>query len=180
MYTAFVNPFFLGVWLLRSSNDYNFQKGTTFLEIKEDYKFELYTKFNDGIFGKTFKRIGYVNKPYKFLSRKIDLLFTHKELFSYSVLGFKIPDTATKYFEYEKPKKYVVNREGTTIIVKDDLSELFYIFDLYVNEYNTPSIETKWNNFLFIQFMSFLLNLLLVQFMNYSTLETREILQKFF
>ena len=176
---AVVNPLFLGVWLLRATNDYNFKESTTLLEIKEDCKLELFTKFNDGIFGKTFKRIGYISEPPKYCLSKIDLFFTKKILFSYSILGFKIPEAAKTYYTYDKPKRFKIKREGNTIIVNENKSKLFYIFDLYVKEYNTPPIETRWNNFIFIQIVSFLLNIILVQFLNYSSFETNEILNNF-
>jgi len=166
---AFANPLFLGLWLMRATNDKNFNSqtmGTTFLEINQNYKLSLYSKFNDGIFGKTYKRIGYINEPPKQEVKHIDMYFTKKSISSYSILGFEIPESAKTLYTYERPKSFVIKREGNTLVVQDKKKLLFYIFDLYIQETRTPSIETRWNNFLFIQFISFLLNICLVQTLN--------------
>lgn len=175
MKITFVNPMFLGVWLLRATNDEHFNKGTTFVEVKNDYKLKLYTKFNDGIIGKTYKRIGYIVEPNEHRFRDLDLYFTKKVLYSYSVLGFKIPEAGKTFFAYEKPLNLAVKRESNTIIVTDKNTTKFYIFDLYVKENNMPPIETRWNTFLFIQVISFFLNLLLVQAFHLSLYESSEI-----
>ena len=160
---CFANPLFLGLWLLRSTNDMNFKKGTTFLDIDDNYHIGLSTKFTDGIIGKTFKRTGYiVNTPINTV-KNIDLFFTRKTLSSYSILGFEIPESAENVFTYERPKSLILEREVNTLIIKDKNSKLFYIFDLFVHERKGPQIETRWNNFLFIQFIGFILNIVLVQ-----------------
>ena len=175
MKVSFVNPMFLGIWLLRATNDQHFNKGTTFVEVKNDYKLKLYTKYTDGIIGKTYKRIGYVVEPTETNIIDLNLYFTKKVLYSYSVLGFKIPEAGKTFFAYEKPLNLAIKREGNTIIVSDKNTTKFYIFDLYVKEYNVPPIETRWNTFLFIQLISFLLNLLLVQAFHLSLYESNEI-----
>jgi hypothetical protein len=169
---TFIHPLFLGVWLLRATNDQNFDKSTTFLEIKENNKVDLFTKFNDGIIGKTYQRAGYIVDPPKWFVKNINLYFTEKILYSYSILGFKIPEAAKMVFSYQKPKRFNIKREGNTILVKESSTKKFYIFDLYVKEYNSPAIETRWNHFLFIQMISFLFNIILVQALHVSMLET--------
>jgi hypothetical protein len=163
---AFANPLFLGLWLMRATNDNSFDPktmGTTFLEIKENYMLSLYSKYNDGIIGKTYKRIGYIHEPPKRDIKHINMYFTKKSISSYSILGFEIPESAKTLYTYERPKSFIIKREGNTLVIQNKKNKMFYIFDLYIQETQTPPIETRWNNFLFIQLVSFILNICLVQ-----------------
>ena len=164
---CYISPFFFGTWILRVTNDPNFGNGSTFLDIRENYKLALYTKYNDIIIGKTDKRRGYIVEKN---TNSVDILFTEKEIYSYSILGFEIPKTSRNVYTYKSPKKLSVKKEGNSLLIK--LNKYFYIFDLYIRS-NVPPIETRWNNFIFIQIISFLFNLLIIQAIHLSTNETK-------
>lgn len=170
---GYISPFFFGTWILRVTNDPNFSNGATFLEIRDNYKLALCTKYNDIIIGKTDKRRGYIVEKN---TNTVDILFTEKEIYSYSILGFEIPKTSRNIFTYKRPKRISVKKESNSLLIKN--RKYFYIFDLYIRS-NVPPIETRWNNFIFIQIISFLFNLLIIQAIHLSTNETKILIDWF-
>ena len=183
---CFINevPSLLGTWVLRSTNDDKFIINYTYLTLEENNKIKLKTIYLNKIFAAQISRYGElkllkknnINLKNLFKPRilnlmkennNVDLLINFNKLskFSYSVFGIEIPEVKFKELnDYCSYKNINVKQYDKTIFIVDNESKLYYLFDLSYNTNRVPLTEVTLNTLLITQFISFLINLGLVNF----------------
>ena len=159
-------PHIIGTWSLRSTNDPQLLNTLTYLEFNYDSTIKLKTIYQDGLIGKKLSRSGKVtlidSRNISFSS--IDIKYNTYTTYSLSICGIKIPEIKSEPVKNKMLiKKLRVEYSDKTIIVNNDRINTFYIFDLCTSKPEVPFIETYLNTFLFTQFVSFFLNLILAK-----------------
>jgi hypothetical protein len=156
-----------GTWVLRISNDINVEKGLNYIQIQEEPIIKLKTLKQDGLFGIKKSRTAFINdinyineNSYSFI-----LKYSRKNTYSYSFLGVEIPEFKSNSIEYYKEKNFTIDLHDKTMIITDNNSYLYYIFDLYIGKLKYPNTETSINTFIFTQLFSIILSLLISKMM---------------
>lgn len=154
-----------GTWVLRVTNDINLEKGINYIQLQEEPIIKLKTLNKDGLYGIKNSRtaditnITYINDNcYSFI-----LNYSKKNIYSYSFLGIEIPEFKSNSLSYYKEKNLTINLFEKTILINDNESPLYYIFDLYIGKIKYPNIETSINTFIFTQLFSILLSLIITK-----------------
>ena len=165
LYTNIINPLMFGTWVLRVTNDINLEKGINYIQLQEEPIIKLKTLNKDGLYGIKNSRtaditnITYINDNcYSFI-----LNYSKKNIYSYSFLGIEIPEFKSNSLSYYKEKNLTINLFEKTILINDNESPLYYIFDLYIGKIKYPNIETSINTFIFTQLFSILLSLIITK-----------------
>jgi len=166
-------PYILGTWILRSTNDNTLSENFSYLTINNDNTIKFRTLSREGLFGikksrsGIIKNITVINDNDYFIRVK----YSHTNKYSYSILGIEIP-------EYKSEQKHnLINRSinlkiiDKSILIRYCNSPLYYLFDLHVGKIGRPFIETRLNTFLFTQFISFFLNLILANIIHRIVLD---------
>jgi hypothetical protein len=156
-----------GTWVLRISNDINVEQGLNYIKIQEEPIIKLKTLKQDGLFGIKKSRTAFINdinyineNSYSFI-----LKYSRKNTYSYSFLGVEIPEFKSNSIEYYKEKNFTIDLHDKTMIITDNNSYLYYIFDLYIGKLKYPNTETSINTFIFTQLFSIILSLLISKMM---------------
>jgi len=167
IYTNIISPLMFGTWVLRISNDINVEKGLNYIQIQEEPIIKLKTLKQDGLFGIKKSRTAFINdinyineNSYSFI-----LKYSRKNTYSYSFLGVEIPEFKSNSIEYYKEKNFTIDLHDKTMIITDNNSYLYYIFDLYIGKLKYPNTETSINTFIFTQLFSIILSLLISKMM---------------
>lgn len=167
IFTNIIHPLMFGTWILRASNDINVEKGLNFIQIQEEPIIKLKTLKQDGLFGIKKSRtafinnINYTNKNSYYFTLK----YSRKNTYSYSFLGIEIPEFKSNSIEYYKEKNCSINIYDKTIIITDNDTCLYYIFDLYIGKLKYPNTETSITTFIFTQVFSILLSVIITKLM---------------
>jgi len=159
--------YFNGEWLLRTSNNPNYQVGNTRLQI-DNGTICFRTKYSDYVFNEVRKKKGTYN--YNSNNMVLNIQFESLSFYKNSLFGIRTPKFNKRSEEYNNcisldctldtyDKLYLYNKD----------KGYYYLFDLYIEELKIPKIETSLNNYIFVQIFSFLINTLL-------TLSVRHIL----
>ena len=161
-------PYLIGTWSLRSTNDIDFKKSLSYLEFNYDSTIKLKTIYHDGIIGKKLSRSGEItsiNIDNNIV--RINIKYNTFNTYSFSICGIKIPEIKidSKNNEIIK-KKLKVEHVNRCLIINDDRSDKFYIFDLVTNKPEPPFIDTYLNTFLFTQVFSFFLNIIFAKILH--------------
>jgi len=163
IYTNVINPLMFGTWVLRVTNDINLEKGINYIQLQEEPIIKLKTLNKDGLFGIKKSRTAYINNInyihdncYSFI-----LNYSRKNIYSYSFLGIEIPEFKSNSVSYSNEKKLTINLYEKTLLICDNESPLYYIFDLYIGKIKYPNIETSINTFIFTQLFSILLSIII-------------------
>lgn len=167
IYTNIISPLMFGTWVLRISNDINVEQGLNYIKIQEEPIIKLKTLKQDGLFGIKKSRTAFINdinyineNSYSFI-----LKYSRKNTYSYSFLGVEIPEFKSNSIEYYKEKNFTIDLHDKTMIITDNNSYLYYIFDLYIGKLKYPNTETSINTFIFTQLFSIILSLLISKMM---------------
>jgi len=162
--------FLYGKWILRSTNDYNLKQGITYLDIKDENTIEVETRIADHFFEKRAIRYGTINR----LGTAVDVDLHSKITYPYSLFGTEIfiPKLDQGHNNYDYKKKFIIKQNLNKLCVTDVNSNHYYLWETYNKESSTPKIETKWNNFIFLQIITFLLNIIFAQSLHIFHLET--------
>ena len=154
-----------GTWVLRISNDLEIKKGINYIQLQEEPIIKLKTLKQDGLFGIKNSRtaditnITYINDNcYSFI-----LNYSKKNIYSYSFLGIEIPEFKSNSLSYYKEKNLTINLFEKTILINDNESPLYYIFDLYIGKLKYPNTETSINTFIFTQLFSIFMSLIITK-----------------
>jgi hypothetical protein len=155
-------PYLIGTWTLRSTNDIDFSKTLTYLEFNYDSTIKLKTIYQDGIIGKKLSRSGEVTLIDLDDSKiGINIKYNTFNTYSFSICGIKIPEIKVDSLDNKIiKKKLTVEHINKCLIINDDRSDKFYIFDLAVNKPEPPFVDIYLNTFLFTQITSFILNII--------------------
>jgi hypothetical protein len=165
LYTNIINPLMFGTWVLRVTNDLNIKNGINYIQLQEEPIIKLKTLKQDGLFGIKKSRtadicnITYINDNcYSFL-----LNYSKKNIYSYSFIGIEIPEYKSDSLSYYKEKNLTINLFQETILINDNNTPLYYIFDLYIGKLKYPNTETTINTFIFTQLFSILMSLIITK-----------------
>ena len=165
IYTNIVNPLMFGTWVLRVTNDINIEKAINYIQIQEEPIIKLKTLNQEGLIGTKKSRtavinnINYIdNNCYSFT-----LNYSKKNIYSYSFLGIEIPEFRSNSMSYNKIKNLTMNLFEKTILISDNESSLYYVFDLYIGKLKYPNTETTINTFIFTQLFSLFASILITK-----------------
>jgi hypothetical protein len=155
-------PYLIGTWSLRSTNDIDLKNTLTYLEFNYDSTIKLKSIFQDDIIGKKISRSGEItfidvsnNKIF------INVKYNTFNTYTYSICGIKIPEIKVESEDNKIIKrKLKVEHINKCLIINDEKSDKFYIFDLTTNKPLPDFIDTYLNTFLFTQITSFFLNIM--------------------
>jgi hypothetical protein len=154
-----------GTWVLRITNDISVETGLNYIQIQEEPIIKLKTLKQDRLFGTKKSRTAYIdninyieNNSYSFR-----LNYSKKNIYSYSFLGIEIPEFKSNSLTYDKEKDFIINLFDKTIIISDNETNLYYIFDLYIGKLKYPNTETNINTFIFSQVFSIIMSVFLTK-----------------
>lgn len=163
LYTNIITPFMLGNWVLRASNDINIEKGLNYIQIQEEPIIKLKTLKQDGLFGIKKSRTAFINNISNIDKNSclFTLKYSRKNTYSYSFLGIEIPEFKSKSVHYYKEKNLTIDIIDKTMLITDNDSSYYYIFDLYIGKLKYPNAETSITTFIFTQLFSIILSLII-------------------
>jgi hypothetical protein len=165
IYSNIISPLMFGTWVLRITNDISVETGLNYIQIQEEPIIKLKTLKQDRLFGTKKSRTAYIdninyieNNSYSFR-----LNYSKKNIYSYSFLGIEIPEFKSNSLTYDKEKDFIINLFDKTIIISDNETNLYYIFDLYIGKLKYPNTETNINTFIFSQVFSIIMSVFLTK-----------------
>ena len=165
IYTNIVNPLMFGTWVLRVTNDINIEKAINYIQIQEEPIIKLKTLNQEGLIGTKKSRTAVINNinyiDNNFYS--FTLNYSKKNIYSYSFLGIEIPEFRSNSMSYNKIKNLTMNLFEKTILISDNESSLYYVFDLYIGKLKYPNTETTINTFIFTQLFSLFASILITK-----------------
>ena len=159
------NAFLLGTWIIRSTNDNLLSKGISYLVIKNDNTVKLRNLNQEGFIGTKKSITGIITNITNFndLQYQINLKYSHLNKYSYSLFGVEIPELKSESKNYLVNKIFNITLCDNTLLVEDNNSPLYYLYDLHIGDIRRPHIETGMNTFFFTQVISFIFNLILAK-----------------
>jgi hypothetical protein len=154
-----------GTWVLRITNDISVENGLNYIQIQEEPIIKLKTLKQDGLFGIKKSRTAYISNisTTENNSHSFTLKYSKKNIYSYSFLGIEIPEFKSDSLTYYKEKDFIINLFDKTIIISDNETNLYYIFDLYIGKLKYPNTETNINTFIFSQVFSIIMSVFLTK-----------------
>jgi hypothetical protein len=171
------NPFIMGKWIIRTTNDDNLKKYTySYVEIFNDRTIKLKSIKLNKLFGTKISRTGEItniefkNSLFDNLNEidKLNIIvcFNLVTKYTYSFCGIEFPEIKYNSKEnYELIKKINVIQNKKSIYVYCDLSKKYYIFDLNYSQNKLPHSEITIESFLLTQFLGILINISIVHFL---------------
>jgi hypothetical protein len=158
-------PLLLGTWIIRSTNDNLLSDGISYLVIKNDNSVKLRNLNQEGFIGTKKSITGTITNITKFsnLEYQINLKYSHFNKYSYSLFGVEIPELKSETKNYLINKIFNITLYDNSLLVEDNNSPLYYLYDLHIGDIKRPHIETGINTFFFTQLVSFILNLILAK-----------------
>jgi len=162
--------FLYGKWILRSTNDYNLKQSITYLDIKDENTIEVETRLTDSFFEKKVIRFGNIKRT----GNLVDVKLKRKLILPYSFFGTEIPELQKEHENYDYEKKFIINQSYNKLCVTELDTNLYYLWETHNKEATVPKIETKWNNFIFLQIITFLLNVIFAQSLHIFHLEVSD------
>jgi len=158
-----ISPFLMGTWILRSTNDQSLKDGYTFLVLNDDNSLKLKTIYQEGIFGVKKSRSGHIeNVTLNNINTSLKIKYDSYNKYSQSIFGIQIPELKSENVKYSINKELTAQLIDKSLLVTDVDLHLYYLFDLQIGKIKSPLIETGINTLIFTQFVSFFLNLILV------------------
>lgn len=158
-------PLLLGTWIIRSTNDNKLSNGISYLIIKNDNTIKLRNLNQEGFIGTKKSITGTITNINNFsnFEYQINLKYSHLNKYSYSFLGVEIPEFKSETKNYLINKVLNVSMYDNSMLVEENNSPLYYLYDLHIGDIKRPHIETGINTFFFTQFISFIFNLILAK-----------------
>jgi len=161
--TSNIPPLIFGTWILRVTNNMNIENGLNFININDEPIIKFKTVKKEGVFGIKKSRTALIKniKPTSKNSYNFTLNYSTKNTYSYSFLGIEIPEFKSNSITYDKINVLSINIYDKTLIIIDNESSFYYIFDLNIGKLRYPDIETNLNTFLFTQIIGILLSVII-------------------
>lgn len=182
-------PYFQGSYLLRKTNDNSIRHTYSYLILNDNNNIKFKTIIQKGIFATKISRTGTIhfNKNYKSIFNPLYFITINKKLnniifdndvnitiqfnnvnkYSYSLFGIQFPEIRYKQIsDYNLIKNIRVQQKEYTLFITDPSNNNYYIFDLNSNSEKLPFTEIPINTLLFTQVFGFILNFLLVKFLD--------------
>jgi hypothetical protein len=171
-----INPFVLGKFELRSTNDPSLKDKYTYLILNNDDTIKLKTITKNGIVGTKISRTGkiIIKNNYNFFNYNkfdnninIKLNYNNVNKYSYSIFDIEIPE-----FRYEQISNYNIEKElsiiekNKSIFVIDNKLNYYYLFDTDNSKTKLPYIDITLVTLLSTQTLTFVINIILMHFFN--------------
>lgn len=156
------NYLLYGTWLLRRTNDINLYNGLNYIIIENDNEIKLKTLSTNKFIGIKKSRTAYIKDIITFENKTsiMKLNYSRKNTYTYSFLGIEIPEIKTNSLLYNKEKRFIIYLFEKTLLVIEQNTNVFYIFDLFIGQIKYPNIETNLNTFIFTQLFGIIISLL--------------------
>jgi hypothetical protein len=184
------NPFLLGTFVLRTTNDPSLINKFTTLILKDDGTLKVKTLAQNGIVATKISRSGTIKFQYNnkksikyyvsnLVNNKIsekyslendmnvEVNFNNVNKYSYSFFGIEVPE-----FRYEQitdfvtSKKVNVQQKENTLFIKDDVMNYYYLFDISYSDTKRPFIEMTLFTLFTTQIISSLINIIFIKNLN--------------
>ena len=168
-------PSLLGKWKLRHTNNKLFLTNSlVYIDVYSNNKIIIKSINSNGLIGmKTcskFKIIDYTKKYFNKYNFKVQI-YSH-DLYSYSLLGIEIPKIKIKSKKKILNKYYTIKKKHNLlfIIEKNNITNLYYVFDIYSENNKLPHVEISIWTLISSQIISFIINLILINIFHYNIL----------
>ena len=159
---------FLGTWVLRSCNNPFLYQKTCYLIVNYDDTIKFRTLNQYGFLGIKNSISGKITNITKFdnTNYEINFVYSDSNKYTYSLVGIETPEYKFFTKNYLFKKSVNISLYDKTLIVDDNQSNLYYLFDLNIGILKKPNIEISLNNFLFTQVISFIINVFFAQLLH--------------
>ena len=157
------SKFILGNWILRATNDnyLNSRNAYTYIIISDNNNIKLKSIYNEGLI--TIKKsttgvFNIIDLDINNNTAYIDVIYNKYNIYSHSLFGIQLPEIKSQNKIIMDKRRINVELIDNSILVNDDKTPLYYLFDLQIGKIKSPFIEIYFNTFIFSQIFSLLLS----------------------
>ena len=176
--SAFIqtSPYLLGTYLLRKTNDGAEKTKYAYLILNDENNIKFKTIVQNGIFATKISKTGrieykmslknVISRLFGIGNYDISVRFNNVNKYSYSFFGIEFPEIRYKQnSNYNIQRNMNVEYMDNKILIRDDDTDNYYLFDLYgnINMNRMPYVELSIKTLLMTQIIGFVINLFLVK-----------------
>ena len=157
------SKFILGNWILRATND-NYltsRNAYTYIIISDNNNIKLKSIYNEGLITVKKSTTGTYNIIDLDINNNtayIDVIYNKYNIYSHSLFGIQLPEIKSQNKIIMNKRRINVELIDNSILVNDEKTPLYYLFDLQIGKIKSPYIEISLYTFIFSQFVGILLN----------------------
>jgi len=157
------SKFILGNWILRATND-NYltsRNAYTYIIISDNNNIKLKSIYNEGLITVKKSTTGTYNIIDLDINNNtayIDVIYNKYNIYSHSFFGIQLPEIKSQNKIIMNKRRINVELIDNSILVNDDKTPLYYLFDLQIGKIKSPFIEINLNTFIFSQIFGLLLS----------------------
>lgn len=157
------SKFILGNWILRATND-NYltsRNAYTYIIISDNNNIKLKSIYNEGLITVKKSTTGTYNIIDLDINNNtayIDVIYNKYNIYSHSFFGIQLPEIKSQNKIIMNKRRINVELIDNSILVNDDKTPLYYLFDLQIGKIKSPFIEIYFNTFIFSQIFGLLLS----------------------
>ena len=174
------SKFILGNWVLRATNDnyLNSKNAYTYIIISDNNNIKLKSIYNEGFITVKKSTTGIFNIIDTDINNNnnnnnntdinnntnnnniayVDVIYNKYNIYSHSLFGIQLPEIKSENKIIMNKRRIKVELIDGSILVNDDKTPLYYLFDLQIGKIKSPFIEIYFNTFIFSQIFSLLLS----------------------
>ena len=163
------SKFILGNWILRATNDnyLNSKNAYTYIIISDNNNIKLKSIYNEGLITVKKSTSGIFNIIETDINNNtiinnniayVDVIYNKYNIYSHSLFGIQLPEIKSENKTIMNKRRIKVELIDNSILVNDDKTPLYYLFDLQIGKIKSPFIEIYFNTFIFSQIFSLLLS----------------------
>ena len=157
------SKFILGNWILRATND-NYltsRNAYTYIIISDNNNIKLKSIYNEGLITVKKSTTGTYNIIDLDINNNtayIDIIYNKYNIYSHSFFGIQLPEIKSQNKIIMNKRRINVELIDNSILVNDEKTPLYYLFDLQIGKIKSPFIEINLNTFIFSQIFGLLLS----------------------
>ena len=157
------SKFILGNWILRATND-NYltsRNAYTYIIISDNNNIKLKSIYNEGLITVKKSTTGTYNIIDLDINNNtayIDVIYNKYNIYSHSFFGIQLPEIKSQNKIIMNKRRINVELIDNSILVNDEKTPLYYLFDLQIGKIKSPFIEINLNTFIFSQIFGLLLS----------------------
>ena len=176
---TYFTPQLFGNYLLRKTNDATIKSKYAYLIINDNNNIKLKTIIQNNLFATKVSKTGTVeyvpniknmiSMLFKIPNFDIIVKFNNVNKYSYSFFGIEYPELRYKQIaNYNIQINMNIRYRDKTLFITDSEKGTYYLFDLYPNLVTNrlPYVEMPFNTFFVTQILGFIINILLVKFLD--------------
>ena len=157
------SKFILGNWILRATNDnyLNSRNAYTYIIISDNNNIKLKSIYNEGLITVKKSTTGTYNIIDLDINNNtayIDVIYNKYNIYSHSLFGIQLPEIKSQNKIIMNKRRINVELIDNSILVNDEKTPLYYLFDLQIGKIKSPFIEINLNTFIFSQIFGLLLS----------------------